>query len=75
MIERLPEEANAIEGSRKNDRDMITLTTSNSLRVHSFQAVVSRQIWMPANQIRAIAARAHVYRELRARALRASRGI
>ena len=33
------------------------------------------KIWMPTNQIRAISAGAHVPRELRARALQASRGI
>ena len=33
------------------------------------------KIWMPTNQIRAISPRAHVSRELRARALQASRGI
>jgi len=33
------------------------------------------KIWMPSNQIRAASARAHVSRELRARALQASRSI
>ena len=59
----------------KNDRDRGTLITGNRLRVYSFQAVGSRQIWMPTNEITAIAARTHVSRELRARALQASRGI
>ena len=35
MAEGLPEEANGIG---KNDRDRSTLTSGNSLRVHSFQA-------------------------------------
>ena len=51
----------------KNDRDRGTLITGNRLRVYSFQAVGSRQIWMPTNEITAIAARTHVSRELRAR--------
>ena len=33
------------------------------------------KIWMPTNQIRAISARAHVFRELGARALQLSRSI
>ena len=44
VAEGLPEEANGIEDSReRNDRDRSTLTAGNSLRVHSFQAVESRQ--------------------------------
>jgi len=54
---------------KENDRDRNTLLTGNSSRVHSqFPANF-------ANQIRAILARTSVYRELRARALQASRGI
>ena len=72
VAEGVPEEANAIT---KNDRDRITPITGNRLREHRFQAVVPGKIWMPTNQIRAISARAHVDRELRARALQTSRGI
>jgi len=73
VAEGLPEEANAIGDSRKNDRDRNTLLTGNSL--HNSRRSIPGKIWMPTNQIRAISARAHVYRELRARALQASRGI
>jgi len=41
--------ANAIGDSRENDRDGNTLITCNSLRVHSFQVVESRQN-LAANQ-------------------------
>ena len=75
MTKDIPEEANAIGDSRKNDRDRITLITGNSLRVHGSKRSIPGKIWMPTNQIRAILARARVYRELRARALQASRGI
>ena len=71
----LPEKANSIQDSSKNDRDGNTLTTGHTLRVHGFQVVDSRDNWTPTNQIRALSARAHLSRELRARALLASRGI
>ena len=35
VAEGLPEKANAIGDTRENDRDRNTLTTGNSLRVHS----------------------------------------
>jgi len=38
VAEGVPEKANAIRGSRKNDRDRNTLITGNSLRVQSLQA-------------------------------------
>jgi len=59
----------------KNDRDRSTLNTGNSLRVHGCRSSIPGKIWMPTNQIRAITARAHASRELRARAPQASRGI
>jgi len=68
-----PEEANAIE--RKNDRDNNMLIIGTSLCVHSSRRPIPGKIWMSANQIRAIADRAHVSRELCARALQASQGI
>jgi len=60
---------------KKNDRDRSTLTTGYSKRVHISRRSIPGKIWMPTNQIKTIAARAHVYRQLRARALQASRGI
>jgi len=52
VAEGLPEETNGIGDSKKkkekkqtkNDRDRVTLTTVNSLRVHGFQAIDYRQI-------------------------------
>jgi len=49
------------------------LATAYSCTVSGWS--IPGKIWMPTNQIRAISARAHVSRELRARALQASRGI
>ena len=54
VAEGLPEETNGIGDSKKknkkkNDRDRVTLTTANSLRVLSFQAIDSRQN-LEANQ-------------------------
>ena len=66
------EEANAIE---KNDRDNNMLIIGTSLRVHSSRRPIPGKILMSANQIRAIADRAHVSRELCARAPQASQGI
>ena len=43
VAEGLSEEANGVGDSGKNDRDRSTLTTGNSLRVHSFWVVDSRQ--------------------------------
>jgi len=59
----LPEEANAIG---KNNRDRNTLIFGNSLRVHGR---LPAKIGMPTNQIRALSTRAHLSRELCARAL------
>jgi len=42
VAEGLSEETNAIEDSRKNDRDRNMLITGNGLRVHSFWVVHSR---------------------------------
>ena len=75
VAEGLLEEANAIGNSGKNDRDRNTLHTGNSLRVHSSRRSIPGKIWVPTNQIRAFSLRAHVYRELLARAPQASRGI
>jgi len=75
VAEGLLEEANAIGNSGKNDRDRNTLHTGNSWRVHSSRRSIPGKIWVSTNQIRAISLRAHVYRELLARALQASRGI
>jgi len=66
VAEGVLEETNAIT---KNDRDRITPIIGNSLRVHGSRLQVPGKIWMPTNQIRIISARAHVYRELCARAL------
>jgi len=72
----IPEEANAIGDSRKkNDRDRSTLTTGYSLRVQNSRRSIPGKIWMSTNQIRAIVARAHVYRQILARAPQASQGI
>jgi len=60
---------------KKNDRDRSTFITGNSLCVHSSRVVDSRQIRIPTNQIRAMSAGAHSYRELRARAPQVSRSI
>ena len=60
---------------KKNDRDRSTLTAGNSLPVHSSRRSNPGKIWIPANQIRVKTPRAHVSREIRARALQASRGI
>ena len=49
VAEGLPEETSGIGVSRKNDRDRNTLTTGNSLRVHSSRVVDSRQN-LDANQ-------------------------
>ena len=49
VAEGLPGKANAIGDSRKNDRDTGTLTTGNSLLVHGFRVVNSRQN-LDANQ-------------------------
>ena len=62
MAEGLPEEENAIG---ENDRDRNTLVSGNSLRVHGR---LPGNIRMPTNQIRTLSARAHVSRELCARA-------
>ena len=44
VAEDLPEEANAVgDSGKKNDRDRNTLSTGNSLHVHSFRVVDSRQ--------------------------------
>ena len=54
VAEGLPEAANAIGDSRQNDRDGNTLTTANSLRVHSSRQSIPGKIWKVTNQIRAI---------------------
>jgi len=64
-----------LELKKKNDRDRSTLTTGNSLRVISSRRSIPGKIWMPTNQIGSTLAGARVYRQLRARALQASRGI
>ena len=75
VAEGLPEEINGIGDSRK------TTETETRSWLETFYACtipgwsIPGKIWMPANQIRAISPRAHVSRELRARALQASRGI
>jgi len=43
VAEDIPEEANAVGDSGKNDRDRNTLSYDNSLRVYSFRVVDSRQ--------------------------------
>ena len=75
VAEGLPEETNAIGTQEKNDRDRSTLTTGNSLRVISSRRSIPGKIWMPTNQIGSTLAGARVYRQLRTRALQASRGI
>jgi len=49
VAESLPEEANGMKTQERNDRDRNTLNTGNSLRVHTLQAVDSRQN-LDANQ-------------------------
>ena len=75
MVGGLPEQANGVEDPTKNDRDRGTLITGNSVSVHGSRGSIPGKICMPTNQIRARSARAHVFRELRARAAPASRGI
>ena len=69
VAEGLPEETNGIGDSKKNDRDRITLSTGNSLRVHRYRWSITGKIWISTNQITAISAGAHVPREVSARAL------
>jgi len=77
VAEELVEENYGIGDSRKeNGRDRNTLTTGNSLRVTvPRRMTVPGKISMRTNQIRATAARAHISRELSARAPQASPGI
>jgi len=75
VAEGLQEEANDFGDSRKKS----TETESRSSLATVYACTVSRpsipgKIWIPSNQIRAVPARAHAYRELRARALQPSRG-
>ena len=49
VAESLPEKANGIGDSRQSDRDGNMLIAGNSLRVHVFRAVDSRQN-LDANQ-------------------------
>jgi len=64
--EGLPEEANAIEHSRKTTE---TETRSTLVTAYACARLIPGKNWIPTNQIRALPARAHVYRQLRARAL------
>ena len=75
VAEGLPEKTNAIGDSRKNDRDRSTLTTGNSLRVPNSRRSIPGRNWIPTNQIGSTLAHARVYRQLRTRALQASRDI
>ena len=81
MAEGLPEEANGIGDARKRKQKQKTTETDTRSSLGTVYAcTMSRQsipgkIWMPTNQIRAMSARAHVYREVRARARQTSRGI
>ena len=75
VAEGKPEEANSIENSRKT-----TETETHSPLATAYACTGSRRsipgkIWTPTNQIRVLSARAHVFRELLARALKASRSI
>ena len=70
------ETINGIGGSREKTTETearSSLATVYACRVSEWS--IPGKIWMPTNQIRVVAARAHVSRELRARALQASRGI
>ena len=69
------EETNGIGDSRQNDRDRNTFLPGNSLRVQNSGWSIPGKIWIQTNQIRVASGRAHVPRELRARAPQASRGI
>jgi len=60
---------------KKNDRDRNTHIMGNSLHVHCSSLQIPGKIWITTNQSRAISARAYASRELRARAVQASRGI
>ena len=76
VAEGLPEETNGIGNSRKKTTETETrsqLTAVYACRVPGWS--IPGKIWMPTNQIREISAGARVSRELRARALQASRGI
>jgi len=75
VAESLPEEANAIEDSRKNDIGGKHAQLWQQLMRALSRILIPGKIWIPTNQIRALPARARVYRQLRARALQASRGI
>jgi len=75
MAEGLPEEANGIGDFKKKTE---TDSRSSLARVYacSFQdGRFPAKFWMLTNQITAISAGAHVYRELCARALQASPSI
>ena len=77
VAEGLPEETNGI-GDSKKKKTTETETRSPLATVYACPVPgwsVPGKIWMPTNQIRAIFAGAHVYRELCTRALQASRGI
>ena len=76
MAEGLLEEATAIGDSGKTTTEM----GSRSPLAAVYACTVSRGLipgkyLMPTNQIRAMSARAHLFRELRTRALQGSRGI
>ena len=75
VAEGLPEKTNAIGDSRKTTE---TETRSSLATVYACTVSwwsIRGIIWTPTNQIRALSARAHLSRELRARARLASRGI
>ena len=65
----------SLHNQEKNDRDRSTLISDYCVRVHSFRWLIPGKMWIPTNQIRDISARAHLYRELCARAVQASQGI
>ena len=76
VAEGLREDTNGIGDSRKKTTETETrasLAIVYTCRVSGWS--IPGKIWKPTNQIRAISAGAHVSRELRARALQASRGI
>ena len=75
VAEGLPEEANDIQAEKKTT-EMETRSPSATVYACSVPLLsIPGKIWKPTNQIRSIAALAHVSRELRARALQASPGI
>ena len=77
VVDGLTEETNSI-GDSKEKKTTETEAHSSLATLHACTVpgwLIPGKFWMLTNQIRVISARARVSRELRARALQASRGI